>query len=143
IGLTFAFADEALNLPLAHEYLAAPAQLLTDVTLQLLQPWLERVDCGKVGQNVKLDSHALANEGVRLAGCMHDTILESYVLEVHEKHELGSLAQRHCGWTTLTYDEITGKGVGRIALASVDVARVTEYAAQRADCTLVLHEILH
>src|SRR5205814_1036192 len=82
-------------------------------------------------------------QGVHLDGCMHDTILESYVLEVHEKHELGSLAQRHCGWTTLTYDEITGKGVGRIALASVDVARVTEYAAQRADCTLMLHEILH
>jgi DNA polymerase-1 len=80
---------------------------------------------------------------MRLAGCVHDTILESYVLEVHERHELESLAQRHCGWTTLSYDDITGKGAARIALSAVDLARATEYAAQRADCTLALHELLY
>jgi DNA polymerase-1 len=92
---------------------------------------------------VKLDSHALANAGVHLAGCVHDTILESYVLEVHEKHELGSLALRHCGWSTLSYDEIAGKGASRIAASAVDVARATDYAAQRADCALAVHEVLY
>ena len=42
----------------------------------------------KVGQNVKFDSHVLANHGIALAGCVHDTLLESYVLEVHERHDL-------------------------------------------------------
>jgi len=143
VGLAFAFGDEAVYLPLTHEYQGAPSQLPLEGALKILRPWLERADCGKVGQNVKLDSHALANAGVQLAGCMHDTVLESYVLEVHERHELASLAQRHCGRTLLGFDDITGKGAGRIALTSVDVARVTEYAGSRADCTLALHELLH
>src|SRR5688572_23621911 len=82
IGLSFAFGDEAVYVPLAHEYPGAPAQ----PSLQALKPWLERAERKKVGENVKLDTHVLANHGVRLAGGVHDTLLESYVLEVHEKH---------------------------------------------------------
>jgi DNA polymerase-1 len=143
VGLAFAFGDEAVYLPLAHDYPGAPHQVSIDRALQRLRPWLESADCRKVGENVKLDSHAFTNRGVRLAGCVHDTILESYVLEVHERHELGSLAQRHCGWTTVSYDDITGKGASRIEPGAVDVARATEYAAQRADCALALHEVLY
>src|SRR4029077_10484604 len=130
-------------LPLAHDYPGTPTHLTADTALGLLKPWLERADCGKVSEDVKLDSHLLANHGIRLAGCVHDTIIESYVLEVHEKHDLASLAQRHCGWTTLTLDEVTGKGVSRIAFSAVDVSRATEFAAQQADCILALHDILH
>jgi len=143
IGLAFAFGDEAAYLPLAHEYPGAPAQIPVDTAVNVLKPWLERTDCRKVGENVKLDSHALASLGVRLAGCVHDTIVESYVLEVNEKHELGALAQRHCGWTTLTYDEVTGKGASRIPFSAVEIERAAQYAAGKADCALSLHEILH
>jgi DNA polymerase-1 len=143
VGLAFAFGDEAVYLPLGHDYAGAPGQLDIDTALRLLKPWLERADCGKASEDVKLDSHLLANHGVELAGCVHDTIIESYVLEVHERHELGSLAQRHCGWTTLAYDEVAGKGASRIPFASVDVARATEYAAQKADCILALHGLMH
>ena len=143
VGLSFAFADEAVYLPLAHEYPAAPSQVDLQTAIELLQPWLEREDCRKVGENVKFDSHVLANHGVRLGGCIHDTLLESYVLEVHERHDLGTLAQRHCGWTTLRLDEVTGKGAGRIAFSAIDVARATEFAAEQTDCALALHEILY
>ena len=142
VGMAFAFGDEALYLPLAHQYPAAPAQMPIDTALALLKPWLERADCRKVAEDAKLDSHLLANHGIRLAGCVHDTIIESYVLEVHERHELASLAQRHCGWSTLTLDELTGKGASRIAFSAVDIARATQYTAQQADCILALHEIL-
>ncbi len=142
VGMAFAFGDEAVYLPLAHQYPAAPAQMPIDTALALLKPWLERADCRKVAEDAKLDSHLLANHGIRLAGCVHDTIIESYVLEVHERHELASLAQRHCGWSTLTLDEVTGKGASRIAFSAVDIARATQYTAQQADCILALHEIL-
>jgi DNA polymerase-1 len=142
VGVSFAFGDEAVYLPLAHEYPGAPQQVALTKALELLKPWLEREDCRKVGENVKLDSHALANHGVRLAGCVHDTLLESYVLEVHERHDLGMLAQRYCGWTTISYDEVTGKGVGRIAFSSVEITRATAYAAEKSDCVLALHELL-
>jgi DNA polymerase-1 len=143
VGLAFALGDEALYLPLGHEYPGAPAQVGLEAALALLKPWLERQDCRKVGEDVKFDSHVLANHGLRLAGCVHDTMLESYVLEVHERHDLGSLAQRHCGWTTLSLDEVTGKGAARIAFSSVSVERAAQYAAERVDCALALHELLH
>ena len=79
---------------------------------ETLKPWLERADC-RVGED-KFDTHVLANHGVRLAGCVHDTLLESYVLEVHEKHELAMLAQRHCGRAIASRDELTGKGAGHV-----------------------------
>src|SRR5688572_19305384 len=142
VGLSFAFGDEAAYLPLAHDYPGAPEQVSIERALALLKPWLERADCKKVGENVKFDSHVLANCGIRLEGGVHDTLLESYVLEVHERHDLGSLAQRHCGWTTLNYDEVVGKGVGRIAFSSVEVSRATHYAAERTDCTAALHDLL-
>jgi len=143
VGLSFAFGDEAVYLPLAHDYPGAPSQVKTDVALNLLRPWLERADRKKVGENVKLDSHVLANSGIRLEGGVHDTLLESYVLEVHERHELGALAQRHCGWTTLAYEEVVGKGAGRIAFSAVEIGRVTDYAAERTDCSLSLHGLLY
>jgi DNA polymerase-1 len=130
-------------LPLGHDYPGAPAQLPAELALNLLKPWLERDDCRKVGEDAKFDRHALANHGVRLAGCVHDTLLESYVLEVHERHELGMLAQRYGGWTMLGYDEVTGKGAGRIPFSAVEITRATEYAAGKTDCVLALHGLLH
>jgi len=143
VGMSFAFGREAVYLPLAHEYPAAPPQVPRDLALKLLKPWLEREDCRKVAQNAKFDTHVLANQGIRLAGCAHDTLLESYVLESHERRDLGALATRHCGWKTVSYDEVTGKGAARIPFSGVDIARATEYAAEDADCTLALHEILY
>src|SRR5256886_16460252 len=113
VGMSFAFGNEALYLPLAHEYPAAPQQIDFGTALELLKPWLEGAGFRKVGQNFKFDCHVLANQGLRLAGCAHDTLLESYVLEVHQRHDLGALALRHCGWQTLSYDEVTGKGATR------------------------------
>jgi DNA polymerase-1 len=142
VGLALAFGDDAAYLPLAHDYAGAPAQVPLDTALALLKPWLERTDCQKVAEDVKRESHLLANHGIALAGCVHDTIIESYVLEVHERHELASLAQRHCGWSTLTYDEVAGKGASRIPFSAVEITRASEYAAQKADCILALHDIL-
>jgi DNA polymerase-1 len=84
----------------------------------------------------------LANHGVRLAGIAHDTLLESYVLEVHERHDLDSLARRHLGWSTISYDDVTGKGAARIPFSGVDIQRATEYAAEDADCALAVHDVL-
>ena len=143
VGMSFAFGGEAFYLPLGHEYPGVQQQIGLEKALESLKPWLERDDCRKVAQDAKFDSHVLANRGIRLAGCVHDTVLESYVLEVHERRDLGSLAQRHCGWTKIGYDEVTGKGVARIPFSGVDIARATQYAAEEADCTLALHEILY
>ena len=143
VGMSFACGDSAAYLPLAHQYPGAPEQVGVEAALRLLKPWLESARHAKVGQNLKYDAHILANHGVRLAGIAHDTLLESYVLEVHERHDLDSLSQRHLGWKTITYDEVTGKGAARIPFSSVSVERATAYAAEDADCALALHGALY
>ncbi|HSH06754.1 MAG TPA: DNA polymerase I [Burkholderiales bacterium] len=143
VGMSFAHGDTAAYLPLAHDYPGAPAQISIEQALARLRPWLEDAQRKKVGQNLKFDAHVLANHGVRLAGIAHDTLLESYVYEVHLRHDLDSLAQRHLGWTTIRYDEVTGKGAARIPFSAVEIDRATAYAAEDADCTLAIHDMLY
>jgi DNA polymerase-1 len=144
VGLSFAVADgEAAYLPLAHRYAGVPQQLTFDEALARLKPWLESPRHAKVGQNLKYDMHVLANHGIRLAGVAHDTLLESYVIESDKSHDMDSLAARHLGIATIKYDEVTGKGAGRIGFDQVDIERAAEYAAEDADITLRLHEALH
>jgi len=142
VGMSFAFGDNAWYLPLAHEYPGAPDPIGADQALAILKPWLESARHRKVGQNLKFDAHILANHGVTLGGIAHDTLLESYVYEVHERHDMDSMAMRHLGWKTITYDEVTGKGAARIPFSAVDIERATEYAAEDADFTLSAHEVL-
>ncbi len=144
VGLSFAVTDgEAAYLPLSHRYAAVPQQLTFDEALARLKPWLESPRHAKVGQNLKYDMHVLANHGLRLEGIAHDTLLESYVVESDKGHDMDSLAARHLGIATIKYDEVTGKGAGRIGFDQVDIERAAEYAAEDADITLRLHEALH
>ncbi|MGH8621057.1 MAG: DNA polymerase I [Burkholderiales bacterium] len=144
VGLSFSVeAGAAAYVPLAHRYAGAPGQLERDAVLGRMRPWLEHAGRAKLGQNAKYDMHVLANHGIRLAGVAHDTLLQSYVLESHRPHDMDSLAERHLGVKTITYDEVTGKGAARIGFDQVTVERATEYSAEDADVTLKLHLTLH
>ncbi len=144
VGVSLCFEPgHAAYLPLAHRYAGAPRQLDRDAVLARLKPWLEDPQRAKLAQHAKYDMHVLANHGVQLSGLAHDTLLESYVLESHRPHDMDSLAERHLGLKTITYDEVTGKGASRIGFEQVAVERATEYAAEDADVTLQLHRALH
>jgi len=146
VGISFALNDggslRAAYLPLGHSYAGAPAQLPLAASLARLAPWLESARHRKLGQHLKYDRHVFANHGIRLRGIAEDTLLQSYVLESDKTHDLGSLAARHCGLSTISYDAVTGKGANRISFAQVDVARAAEYAAEDADVTLRVHQVL-
>jgi len=146
VGMSFAIADNevmhAAYLPLGHGYAGAPAQLPLAETLAKLKPWLESERHAKLGQHLKYDRHIFANHGVQLRGIAEDTLLQSYVLESDKPHDLGSLAARHCGLATISYDAVTGKGANRISFAQVELARAAEYAAEDADVTLRVHQAL-
>jgi len=144
VGMSFcAEPGRAAYLPLAHNYAGAPAQLGVERALVLLRPWLEDAHKPKLGQNLKYDQHVLANHGVALRGVAHDTLLESYVLESHLRHDMGTLAERHLHLETISYDDVTGKGAQRIGFEQVSVERATEYSAEDADVTLRLHRCLY
>jgi len=143
VGMSFALQPgEAAYLPLAHHYAGVPEQLDREATLARLKPLLQNADHAKVGQHLKYDMHVLANHGIELMGVSDDTLLQSYVLEAHQQHELGSLAARHLGLSTISYDDVTGKGASRIGFEQVAIERASEYAAEDADVTLRVHQAL-
>jgi DNA polymerase-1 len=143
VGISFATAHgAAAYLPLAHHYAGAPEQLGRDAALAKLKPLLESSEPRIVGQHLKYDRHVFANYGITLGGVIDDTLLQSYVLEAHQSHELGSLASRHLGLATISYDDVTGKGASRIGFEQVDITRASEYAAEDADVTLRVRDEL-
>ena len=133
----------AAYIPVGHVYAGAPEQLSRDQVLAVLKPWLENPQRAKLGQHIKYDMHVFANYGVRVAGVLHDTLLESYVLESHQRHDMDSMAQRILSIKTISYDEVTGKGAKRIGFEQVAVELASNYAAEDADITLQLHQALH
>lgn len=144
VGISFSIAPHhGAYLPLTHRYAGAPPQLPLDLVLDKLRAWLEDASKLKVGQNLKYDKHIFANHGITLNGIVHDTLLQSYVLESHRPHDMDNLALRHLGAKTISYDELTGKGAGRINFDQVDIERATYYAAEDADITLQLHQHLY
>ena len=143
VGISFAISHgEAAYLPLAHHYAGAPAQLNRDTALAKLKPLLENPEPRIIGQHLKYDRHIFANYGITLGGVIDDTLLQSYVLEAHQSHELGNLASRHLGLETISYDDVTGKGASRIGFEQVAIERAAEYAAEDADVTLRVRDAL-
>ncbi|MEQ1662645.1 MAG: DNA polymerase I [Thiobacillus sp.] len=143
VGISFATAHgEAAYLPLAHRYAGAPAQLNRETALKKLRPVLENAAPKIVGQHLKYDRHIFANHGIHLRGVADDTLLQSYVLEAHQSHELGNLAARHLGLATISYDDVTGKGAARIGFDEVALEQAGEYAAEDADVTLRVRDAL-
>ena len=143
VGISLATEPgQASYIPVGHNYVDCPEQLDINLVLEKLKRWLEAPDHKKVGQNLKFDLHIFNNHGVRMRGVEHDTLLQSYVLESHRKHDMDSLALRHLGIKTTSYDEITGKGVNRIPFSMVDLNVARDYAAEDADITLRLHQHL-
>ena len=143
VGLAFSVeAGEACYIPLAHRYPGAPDQLGLEATLARLKPWLESERHAKLAQHAKYDCHVLANHGITVRGIAHDTLLASYVLESHQRHDMDSLAMRHLGAQTILYEQVAGKGASAIGFDQVSVERATEYSAEDADVTLQLHGAL-
>ncbi len=133
---------EAAYIPLAHSAADAPTQLPLQEVLDRLKPWLENPNKHKLGQHVKYDRHVLANHGIEVQGYVHDTMLQSYVLEVHKPHGLESLALRHLGRQGLSYEALCGKGAHQIPFAQVEVCQAAHSACEDADFTLGVHQRL-
>jgi DNA polymerase-1 len=143
VGISFSVKPgEAAYIPLAHAGPDAPAQLPMDEVLARLKPWLENPAHLKLGQHVKYDRHVFANHGIEVQGYAHDTMLQSYVLEVHKPHGLASLAERHLGRSGIAYEDLCGKGAHQIPFAQVDVAKAAEYSCEDSDQTLDVHRVL-
>ncbi|MBU6193593.1 MAG: DNA polymerase I [Burkholderiales bacterium] len=143
VGLSFSVTPgQAAYIPLHHDYPGVPQQLDAAMVLEALRPWFEDAAAAKLGQNIKYDLHVMANAGITVRGYVHDTLLQSYVLEAHRSHSLESLAERHLNRRGLSYEEVCGKGVHQIPFSQVDLDKATRYSGEDSDMTLHVHQVL-
>lgn len=144
VGVSFCIAaGEAAYVPVAHDYPDAPDQLDRDWVLSQLKPLLEDDKIKKVGQHLKYDKNVLANYDIHLAGIAFDTMLESYVLNsTASRHDMDSLALAYLNHQTIHFEDIAGKGAKQLTFNQIDLSEAAPYAAEDADITFRLHEVL-
>jgi DNA polymerase-1 len=143
VGVSFAVkAGEAAYVPFGHDYPGAPGQLSEKDVLGALKPLLEDAKKAKIGQNLKYDAHVLANHGIHMQGIAEDTMLESYVLDSTQRHDMDSMALRLLGHETIHFVDIAGKGAKQLTFNEIDLEQAGPYAAEDADITLQIHHKL-
>jgi len=150
VGISLATAPgKACYIPLDHgtagDLLGGgnrPDQIDLKTAVEALKPLLESSVVLKVGQNIKYDLGVLSRYGVRVKP-YDDTMLLSYVIDsgLHG-HGMDELSELHLGHTPMKFKEVCGSGQKQISFAEVDLPKATEYAAEDADVTLRLWEIL-
>ncbi|TRW48780.1 DNA polymerase I [Aliidiomarina halalkaliphila] len=144
VGISFAVAPgQAAYIPLTHHDLDGPKQLDRAWVLEQLTPLFTDDTPKKIGQNLKYDLHVLRNQGIRLRGIFNDTMLNSYVLNsTSSRHDMDTLSLQYLGHKPISFAEVAGKGAKQKRFDEVSIAEASRYAAEDADVTLQLHEIL-
>jgi DNA polymerase-1 len=152
VGLSFAIkTHEACYIPLTHSYMGVPQQLDRDAVLSAVKPMLEDASKIKVGQHAKFAINLLANcaiggdqsQGINVQGVKFDTMLESYVLDsTATRHDRDSLVAKYLDHTPVNFQDIAGKGAKQLSFDQIALEQAGIYAAEEADLTLRLHEIL-
>ena len=98
-----------------------------------------------IGHNVKFDRTVLRRYGIGFGSTPHDTLLEHYCLDAAARHGLKDLSERLLGYRMIRFEDVAGaqeRGKPEPTLVGKDLARVTDYAAEDADVTLQLEDLL-
>ncbi len=158
VGVSLGLSGRACYIPLGHVGAAAqgaldlgggetprgdaPKQIPLKRALEALKPLLADATVLKIGQNIKYDMQVLARHGIGIAP-FDDTMLLSYVLEggLHG-HGMDELSLLHLGHTTIKFSDVTGSGKSKITFDRVALDKALAYAAEDADVTYRLHEVL-
>ncbi|QJB69546.1 DNA polymerase I [Parasphingorhabdus halotolerans] len=147
VGVCLATApNEACYIPLGHGsgdmFGETPKQLDTAAALAKLKPLLEDDAVLKIGQNLKYDMTVLAQHDVKITP-FDDTLVMSFNLDAGlHGHGMDELSKLHLGHECISFKSLTGTGKKAITFAEVPLDKATEYAAEDADVTLRLWEIL-
>ncbi len=154
VGVSLALpGGKACYIPLQHGKLApdgetldltveVPRQIALGEAVAALKPVLEDPGILKIGQNIKYDMLVLARQGIAVTP-IDDTMLLSYVLDggAHG-HGMDELSERHLGHKPIPFSEVAGSGRKQVTFDQVPLDKALTYAAEDADVTLRLHEVL-
>ncbi|MFI3247611.1 MAG: DNA polymerase I [Rikenellaceae bacterium] len=141
------YSDHIVGLSLAVEphkawYLPMNEEVRGEY-IDILRPIFEDGKIAKIGQNIKFDLIVLSRIGVEVAGRLIDTMLLHYLLDAESRHNMTALSERYLNYSPIEIESLIGKGARQIAMDRVAIDRVAEYAAEDADITLRLKDVLY
>ena len=138
VGLSFAVKEnEAYYVPVPADRKEA------EKIVNIFKPLYECPTITKVGQNIKYDLEVLAGYGVELAGQLWDTMIAHYLIQPELRHNMDYMAEVYLGYQTIHIEELIGpKGKSQKSMRDLAPEQVYEYAAEDADITLKLKNIL-
>ena len=138
VGLSFAVTENEAY------YVAIPANRQEALEyVDIFKPIYEDPEILKIGQNIKYDYMVLRNYGVDLQGRMFDTMLAHYVIQPELQHNMDYMAETLLNYQTVHIEELIGpKGKNQKNMRDLSPQEVYEYAAEDADITLRLKNVL-
>lgn len=111
--------------------------------LGIFRPVLENPSIAKTGQNIKFDMEVLAHHGVHVCSTLFDTMVAHYLIQPEERHNMDYLAEKYLRYMPIPITDLIGeKGKRQRSMKDVDPQRLTEYAAEDADITWQLKQVL-
>ena len=138
VGLSFAVKEKEAW------YVAIPAK--REEALQIVnifKPLYENPQILKIGQNIKYDLEVLANYGIELKGELWDTMIAHYLIQPELHHNMDYMAEVYLNYQTIHIDELIGpRGKNQKSMRDLSPIQVYEYAAEDADITLRLKNVL-
>ena len=140
IGISVSYAPNvSFYIPVGHSNVKS---LKKDLVLNKLKSILEDPSIKKVGQNIKYDYIIFKKNGIELES-IEDTMLLSYTLDAgNNRHNMDTLSELHLGHKTISYKDLVGTGKKQLNFSDVNIDLAKEYAAEDADVTLRLYEVL-
>lgn len=138
VGLSFAVEE------FKAVYVAVPAEReAAQRMVDIFRPLYEDEHIMKVGQNTKYDYEVLRRYGIEVRGLMFDTMLAHYIVQPELHHNMDYMAETLLGYQTIHIDQLIGpRGKGQRSMRDLQPQEVYEYAAEDADVTLRLKNVL-
>ena len=138
VGLSFAVEE------FKAVYVAVPAEReAAQRMVDIFRPLYEDEHIMKVGQNIKYDYEVLRRYGIEVSGPMFDTMLAHYIVQPELHHNMDYMAETLLGYQTIHIDQLIGpRGKGQRSMRDLQPQEVYEYAAEDADVTLRLKNVL-
>ena len=145
IGISLACNEgEGCYIPIKHSYEEMPKQISLTQIQKILGSAITRNQKKLVGQNLKFDLPMLNRHGIKVDEFLGDTMLMSYVLNsTGTRHGLDRMALYYLNYEPMKYEEVAGSASKQINFAQVEIPAATFYAAEDADITLRLFNLLN
>lgn len=142
VGISLSYeSGQGAYVPLGHDYVGVPVQLNKSMVLSKIKKLVSDSDNLLIAQNLKFDAQILLNSDIEIKCQTFDTMLASYVLQSSgTRHDMDTLAKKYLGYTTISFEDVAGKGVKQKTFNQIELEQAGPYSCEDGDITYRLYE---